>query len=200
MNLHYKHANFCPYCKSENIKTNGISHTLIGYFSDNPEDDPNHFSEGCECLSCNQTYVKMWVPVDKNAWFVDNERTIILGEPSCCSSSYKRKCKCGGIISNCTERLDGSITDVHIVDNIGPVQISYWKCNSCQEISPEYYNGRHDISTWENLQKTRNILKKEQMARRSKELPIEFFVEEKIGIGIISPRGIEQGNKGIKIE
>ncbi len=158
IDLFYKNANFCPYCQSKDIKSHEKSTTLLGYFSDDPEDDPNHITESCECLSCKKSYFKHWVPLDKNCWFVDNNGTIILGKPTCCESSYKSRCDCGGLVDHVFENKHGIKSSIYCMDEIGPMQIGYWECDSCKKIIPDFYQG-YNVSTWELLAKAREILK-----------------------------------------
>jgi hypothetical protein len=134
---HLGHSNYkeyyCPYCSSINLKLSGACHTLVGYFG-GPDEDPNHWQEGVDCLDCGKPSTKHWVPRGKNSWYTDVEfNFVIRGLPSCCEDRYLLPCwKCEGWKAHST-RLSGNGTVIYDLSSGGcvPKQPMYWKCLDC---------------------------------------------------------------------
>lgn len=80
----------CPYCGSKNIEDKGAMTTLVGY-SGGPMDDGNHFTQERTCGHCFKKWYREWVPRNRSVWLADPDGVILAGEPTCCTSRYRRQ-------------------------------------------------------------------------------------------------------------
>lgn len=102
----------CPACGSADVTFGGTLTTLVGWVG-GPDQNPNHHTQDCQCGACGLKYSREWVIRDKNAWatvWLDEGEAIygrpvktkyaIAGYPSCCTTGYLVRCRCGAWAKN----------------------------------------------------------------------------------------------------
>ncbi len=85
----------CPYgCKEVVISYKSTDTPLVGRGG---AIDPNHWPRYCKCPKCERTFVHEWKFSHQNEWYCDQwHGKVLMGTPSCCQSTYKYPCDCGG--------------------------------------------------------------------------------------------------------
>ena len=173
----------CPFGCDAVVQGKGTTTTLVGWFG-GPDKDPNHWSQSCTCTKCGEKFVKHWVIADHNAWYSQGGYCLA-GKPSCCESSLKVHCQCGG-----WQEHSRSSNGLNITNNVKghwiPGDPQYWQCTQCKTKYPDYHYGDKFMDE-ESIEKFREWAENNP---KPPPKPIKFKVEEDIGVGVINLSGI----------
>lgn len=128
------HVITCPYCESEDVSCTDVEETMLGWFSTDPLENPNHRWEYHACNGCSKTFC-----VEKqrnNVWYTTDRIKVLRGVSSC-YETYLYTCKCSGDVLWERRNLDG-VLETRNVTFIGPhlprhqILVHHAVCQSCK--------------------------------------------------------------------
>ena len=126
----------CPDCKSTNIKTNEVSHTLLGV------DSMNHYWRHSFCRDCETTFTHEHK--NNNHWYtkrIDGVGSFVVKGVANCFEEYVYKCnKCPGYVKRYWTKPDGVTPhDANCItysfDGSGPHQREFYGCVICDNVA-----------------------------------------------------------------
>lgn len=128
---------FCPDCDSTNIKTNEVSHTLVG-----GDPDPNHYWRDSYCRDCECNFVHEH-KLD-NHWYTKRKEDVgnfVVKGVANCFEPYVYTCsKCPGFVKRYYTKPDGVTPHTSGIittslDGSGPHQREFYGCVICDNVA-----------------------------------------------------------------